>query len=296
MTKQLQRGIIIPMNQKIIYQGEEGSFGNLAAIKLFPNADLTKVPKFFDLFKALDNPSVMASVLPIENSLAGSVIANYDFLLDQEVLITNEIYLPVQHFLLGIQNSEISTITEVISHPKALEQCKDFFISNPNISAKPVENTALAAKIVNQKKDPNLGAIASYQASQIYNLKILKPNLEDHTHNWTRFVVIKKKFKNNYWQDSQADKLSLAYNLPRDVAGSLFSSLEVFACRNLNLTNIESRPIPGKFFEYVFYVDVEFGKQVEQIKAALRELESLAENIKVLGIYPKGEITFSTLN
>lgn len=290
---------------KVLFQGEDFSFGHLAAQKfaqiyLQKSAKISfaKAPQFLDMCLRIQKKDVDFALLPIENSLAGTVIQNYDLLYKYAVKICGEIVLPIQLQLLSKQSVQIQNLKTVYSHPKALEQCQNFFVQNPQIESISLSNTALAAKLVSESNNPKIAAIASLEAANEYNLQVLRPDIGDSKNNWTRFVVLSSQnhpspllanivSKNND-KTSQAYllKAAVAYSLPRDEAGSLFKSLQFFAQNNLNLTNIESRPIAGKFFEYIFYVDIETTfSQKHDLQKALVKLEKITNNLKILGVY-----------
>jgi prephenate dehydratase len=292
---------------KVLFQGENFSFGHLAAkkfvdlyLKKTDTIYFQKVPEFSDLFEALEKKIGDFAVLPTENSLAGTVILNYDMLYKYPAKICGEIVLPIKMQLLGLKNSKIENIKKVYSHHKALEQCQKFLLNYPKIQKIEVSNTAFAAKKVSKSNNSQIAAIASTEASLEYNLKILKKDIQDDQNNWTRFAVLHQKSQNPFFdqifnrnqsinQNSNLIlKTAIAYNLARDQTGTLSKSLEFFAQNQLNLTNIESRPIGGKFFEYIFYVDIQtsFDKQ-KNLQKALTKLSKFAKNLKILGIYHK---------
>ena len=294
---------------KILFQGENFSFGHLAAQKFTENylqkldkIQFVKAPQFLDMCLGVQKKQVDFALLPIENSLAGTVISNYDLLYKYPIKICGEIVLPIELQLLAKKNLKIEDIKIVYSHSKALEQCQNFFGEYPQIQKVTLSNTALAAKQISESNNFEIAAIASKQAAVEYNLQTLIPNVADSKNNWTRFVVLISDIqnpliseilaKNNSLSNFQNldQKLSLkaavAYSLPRGEAGSLFKSLQPFAQSKLNLTNIESRPIEGKFFEYIFYVDIEADlAQKNDLQKALINLKKITKNLKILGIY-----------
>ena len=273
---------------KIAYQGLAGAFSHIAAKKYFGDKnEFIPSQDFSDLFVSIADGVVDFAMLPVENSLAGSVIQNLDLLFKEDVWITGEIFLEIDHCLLGLNQTNFESITEVYSHEKALQQCQNFFLSNPQINKISYSNTAASAQMVSKSKRLDVAAIASREAAQIYNLQILQENIQDDEHNWTRFVAVTARNKINPVFDN-VSKCSLAYTLPKDSPGSLYRSLEPFSKNNINLTNIESRPIAGKFFEYVFYVDFEFDpKNASAVQVALSDLAKLAKSLKILGVYQK---------
>lgn len=275
----------------IYFQGAKGSFSWLAAKEFFGlNEAFEAVPKFVDLFSKIEEMPESFAVLPVENSLAGSVIGNYDLLYKKNSWVCGEVYLNIQHCLLGTKDANINYIEQVYSHPTALQQCQNFFLSNPQIQAKEFSNTALAAEFVSTQNNPKYAAIASKESANFFDLKILQSNLEDDPNNWTRFLILKSRHNINS-KFENVSKSSVAYGLKRDEAGGLFRSLEPLAKRKINLVNIESRPILGKPFEYIFYVDFEFSsEQILGVQEAFLEIKTLTQKMKILGVYPKSDI------
>jgi prephenate dehydratase len=284
------------MNIKIAYQGEIGSFAYLALQKFLQknNTDLNSVDliatkHFYDIFNLVEKKQVAFGIIPIENSIAGSVLQNYDLLRTKQVFITNEVLLSIKHQLLGLVGSSLAQIKNVYSHPKALEQCQNFLNKN-KLKTVEFENTALAAKFIKNSQNKSLAAIASKEAGQQFGLKILEKDIQDHTFNWTRFLIFEKAELENIWQ-IKGNKISIAYTLQRQKSGSLVNSLSLFSEKGFNLTNIECRPIVGRFFEYYFYLDVEYqSSQTPLLKDSLRKLKEVSQEIKILGVYEKGEL------
>lgn len=273
----------------IAYQGIPGSFSYLAATKYFGlEQRWLGTSHFRDIFKLIDDKTANYGIVPVENSLAGSVYENYDLLGKYNLAVVGEFYLKVTHHLLCLPQSgsipvttQIKQITQVVSHPKALEQCTKFFEHHPWIEQVAFSDTARAAQHVAASDCHQVAAIASQAAADLYNLKIIKSNLEDDPHNYTRFLVIAKDSLNQ----EMANKCSIIFTVSHR-PGSLFCALEVLAKNSLNLTKLESRPIPEKPFEYVFYVDFEFTPGVQSlIEAILAEFRKHTNAFKVLGYY-----------
>lgn len=268
----------------IAYQGIPGSFSHTAAQDYFgkdtPSADeFIGTNQFKEIFELVKNEKADFGIVPVENSLAGSIYENYDLLAKYKIQVIGEQYLKIEHCLLGI-DMDIKNIKEVYSHPKALEQCLKFFESHEKINKNIFSDTARAAKFVADKKDVSLGAIASYSAAKLYKLKVIKKNIEDNPDNFTRFLVI----SNNELKNENADKCSLIFKVPH-IPGSLYKALQYIAYKGMNLTKIESRPIHGLPFEYLFYVDVEFNKANINIQNTLNEFKSKVIGLIILGIY-----------
>ena len=287
------------MNQKIVYQGEVGSFAYLALQKYLAKKNLDKssfdllpCPEFVEIFDLVEQNKAQYGIVPIENSLAGSVISNYDLFRDKEVFIIDELILPIKHHLICLPDAELKDIKQVYSHPKALDQCINF-IKQHKFQSNVFNNTALAVKFIKEKGNKTLSAIGSREAAENFGLKIVKEEIQDHKLNWTRFFIFKRSEFSNIWQIDK-NKISIAYTLDREKPGSLVNSLRLFSDKNLNLTNIEARPILGSFFEYYFYLDIEFSlKDLKEVKKSIKELETIAKKIKILGVYEKDRLVFA---
>ena len=229
--------------------GVEGSYSNFAAKKLFPINDIKFYKRFEDVFKAVYSNEILFGVVPVENSLAGSVSEIYDYLSKYNLYIVCETTLEINHCLAVKKGLSFNNIKNVCSHPQALSQCSDI-ISHNDWHAIPYTNTAAAAKAASQSEDDNLAVICSSQAAKQYGLNILKESIQNLSYNQTRFIAISK----NLIISPDANKISLSFCLPH-IPGSLYRALMNFSVYGLNLTKIESRPIQGKGFEYCFYVD-----------------------------------------
>lgn len=281
----------------IAYQGIAGSYTFIAAHNYFgEDNQFIGTDQFKDIFELIKTNKADYGVVPVENSLAGSVYENYDLLTQYDLQVIAEYYLKIEHCLLGVKNSlgdksaswrtKIKQLKTIYSHPKALEQCLKFFEKNSWLNKNIFSDTAGAAKYIADKNDPTIGAIAGTDAAKLYNLDIIEKNIEDNPSNYTRFLVISKKSKDV----KNADKCSLIFALPH-VPGSLYKTLKNFADSNLNLTKIESRPIHGKPFEYIFHIDLEFAKEdIGKVKNSLSDLKTKVHELKILGFYPHGDI------
>jgi len=276
-------------NKKIVYQGIEGSYSYLAGIKYFGSKNIfIGVNNFKEIFKNVEERKADFGVVAIENSIAGSVYENFDNLNKFKVKVIGECYLKIEHNLLGIKaklpfNLRIKFIKKIYSHPKALEQCNKFLDKYPYIEKIAYSDTASAAKLVSELNDITIACIASKECAKIYNLEILKENIQDNRNNLTRFLIISSKQINI----PHANKASIIFTLPH-IPGSLYNALKIFAEFKINLTKIESRPIPEKAFEYFFFVDFIFSKDVN-LNYVLKEFKKKVNRIKILGIYESGE-------
>lgn len=265
---------------KIAIQGELGSFSHEAASKFIPRAAVVPCARCIDVFDALDSGAVQAAAIAIENSLAGSVAENYDLLLKREAHIHRELLLRIRHNLIALPVTKLSGVRRVFSHPVALEQCRELFRSHPGLQAIPFYDTAGSVRHIVSEQLKDAAAIAPLRAAAQYGGNVLKAGIEDDQQNFTRFLMIRKAAK----KLPDANKTSLAFALA-NVPGALFKALSVFALRDISLSKIESRPIVGRPWEYVFFADLHRGDD-EAARNAIRHLGEIAEFVKVLGIYP----------
>jgi prephenate dehydratase len=265
---------------KVAIQGELGAFSHEAARRMVPGCTVVPCARSVDVFDKVERGSVQAAVIPIENSLAGSVAEHLDLLVARDVFIHNEFRLRIIHNLIAAPGVKFSEIRRVLSHPVALEQCRDLFREHRKLEPVPFYDTAGSVKHVIENQLLDSAGIASRQAATVYKGKILKAGIEDDKRNFTRFFLIKKQRRLHV----PANKTSIAFRL-KNIPGSLFKALSVFALRDISLSKIESRPMRGKPWEYVFYVDFLRG-QDEAAQNALRHLSEVADFVKVLGVYP----------
>lgn len=268
---------------KVAIQGERGAFSHQAAIQLLPKARVVACARSAEVFDAIDSGQAGAAVIPVENTLAGPVGEHLDLMLERDVFIHRELRLRIEHNLIAAPGVELKDVRRVMSHPVALDQCRTFFRRHTRIAAVPFYDTAGSVKHVIREGLRDAAGIASLQAAQEYGGSVLLKNVEDNRQNVTRFFLISK----NRQTAPGANKTSLVFSL-KNVAGALFRALSVFALRDLDLSKIESRPVPGKPWEYCFFVDVLRGDD-EAMRNALRHLEEVAGMVKVLGIYPKAK-------
>jgi len=265
---------------KLAIQGELGSFSHEAAIKLEPRAAILPCTRCADVFDALASGVAHGAVIAIENSLAGSVAENYDLLLKREAVIYRELRLRIRHNLIALPRTRLGDVRRVFSHPVALEQCRKLFRSHPRLQAIPFYDTAGSVRHIVTEKLNDAAAIAPRKAAVQYGGRVLLAGIEDDKKNFTRFLLIGKCKK----KVPGANKTSLAFAL-QNVPGALFKALSVFALRNISLSKIESRPIVGRPWEYVFFADMNRGED-EAARNAIRHLAEIAEFVKVLGVYP----------
>jgi prephenate dehydratase len=283
---------------KVAIQGELGSFSHEAAERMLPRCTVVPCARSAEVFDRLQRGSVGAAVIPIENTLAGTVAEHADLMLTHEVFIQAEYLLRIVHNVIAVPGVRLGALRRVLSHPVALDQCRDFFRRHPKIEAVPFYDTAGSVKHVIAEKLKDAAGIAGKQAAREYSGSIVESSVEDDKRNFTRFFLIrtlnrtlgraggKKKGSADYHRliPRGANKTSIVFKV-KNVPGALFKSLSVFALRDISLSKIESRPMRGRPWEYVFYVDFLRGDD-EPARNALRHLGEVAEFVKVLGIYP----------
>jgi prephenate dehydratase len=274
--------------QRTGIQGELGAFSQEAVRQLLGNrAEVVPYPTFEGVFRALRAGKIAAAVIPMENTLAGSVHENYDHLLHFDVRIAAETNLRIIHNLIAPPGVRFADIRKVYSHPVALNQCLKFFARNRKLERVPFYDTAGSVKMVMEQRAPDAAAIASSVAAGIYGGTILKRSIEDDRRNFTRFFLLYPSKKLPPPQPSKDWKTSLVFTT-RNTPGALFRGLAAFALRDLNLTKIESRPLHGKPWEYLFYVDFLGRENEPRVQNALRHLGEIADFLRVLGSYPPG--------
>jgi prephenate dehydratase len=265
---------------KIAYQGEPGAFSEAAAKRVEPDALLTPCRSFDEVFDAVQAGSVDFGVLPIENSIGGSIHRNYDLLLERTLPIVGEVELPVIHHLLALPGATLDGLRRVYSHPQGLAQCERFLRTLTNVEIVATYDTAGSAKMVADAGLLDAGAIASARAGDVFGLTSLAVSVQDFDDNITRFIVVGAAPLPN----RVPDKTSIVFSLPNEPA-SLFKALAVFALRGISLTKLESRPIPGRPWEYLFYVDLAAARDELHCSRALAHLAEFAPMLRTLGTY-----------
>lgn len=268
---------------KIAFQGESGAYSEAAVIENYGSTQVETLPcKTFEaVFSSVSESQCEFGFVPIENSLAGSIHQNYDLLLRNTLWVVGEHLLRVSHCLIGKPGVQLSQITKVISHPQALAQCDEYLHSLQKVSVEAVYDTAGSVKMVRDQPDLSLAAIASRRAAEIYGMQILAENIEDNPANFTRFLIIGREPV----QAEKDAKTSIVFTL-KNQPGSLFRALSVFALRDIDLTKIESRPLIGKPWEYLFYVDFLGSTLDPVVTRALGHLGEYASLLRILGSYP----------
>jgi prephenate dehydratase len=273
-----------PRNKLVGFQGELGAFSHAAAQKILgPSVRPLPKPSFKDVFDALQSGECSAAVLPMENTLHGSVHENYDHLLDFNFHVVGETSLRIAHQLIVMPGIRRTQIRRAFSHPVALNQCREFFRQHPEIEAVPFYDTAGSVKMLGAERPDGSAAIASASAAAIYGGKIVQRNIEDDRQNFTRFFLLSKQEQRRS-SGGAPWKTSLVFTLDNK-PGSLFRAMACFALRDLSLTKIESRPLRGKPWEYLFYVDLVGSAADLPVRNALSNLEELTDFLRVLGSY-----------
>lgn len=265
----------------VVFQGVEGAY-SYAAMREYFQDDIKSyhVKTWRDAMEEVSGGNADYAVLPIENSTAGIVADIYDLLTEYQLSIVGEQIIRVEHVLLGLPDAEIEQITQVCSHPQGLAQCGKFLENYPQWKRKEVENTAGAAKRVQEEGNPSQAAIASIHAGELYGLKVLARNICHNDKNVTRFIIVSKKPV--YVKDAR--KVSICFELPHE-SGTLYNMLSHIIYNGLNMSRIESRPISGKTWEYRFFVDFEGNLKDSAVKNALRGIKAEANRMRVLGNY-----------
>lgn len=283
---------------KVAYQGVPGAYSEMAARALFTGCGVLPKARFADVFAAVEGGEADAGVLPVENSLGGSIHENYDLLVRHDLRIFAETYVHVNHALLARPGTRLGDIRKVRSHYQALAQCAGFFAGHPDIAPVIWYDTAGAAKSVAALKSEQGGsvaAIASELAAELYGLKILKRKLQDRPNNFTRFLAVRRAdavidAKDPKRKAGQVMKTSLTFIPKRNKAGVLHAVTGVFAARGIDLTKIESRPDPDNPFDYRFYLDAAGDAKIAPLKEALAALKPLVRDLRVLGSYPAAKL------
>jgi len=267
---------------KVSIQGAPGAFSDVAAREVV-SGSVNPVPceSFDDVFDTVETGRARYGVIPIENSLVGSIHRNYDLLLERSLHIIGETQLRIVHCLMAPPGVKFGDIAEVFSHPVALDQCRNFFHKHTAKTPSPFYDTAGAARMVAEAGRPDAAAIAGPLAAERYGLTILKKSIEDEKSNHTRFLLLARRPV----KVSGKAKTSVVFSI-KNIPGALFKTLSVFALRDINLTKIESRPVRHRTWQYYFYVDFEGGLNDPNVRRALDHLQELAHFVKVLGCYP----------
>ncbi len=269
----------------IAYQGEPGAFSERAAVGYFgKRCRIVPRETLEDVFAFASQGTLRRGIVPIENSVYGSVHQTYDLLLGNQLSIVGEVTLRIRHHLMALPGTRLADIRTVHSHPQALGQCSEFLRRLRKAKAAAHEDTAGAAKMIREEHLQNAAAIASAGAARTYRLRILRSGIENHRHNYTRFVAITGRAA----VPKHGGKTSLVFAL-KNTPGALFKSLAVFALRDINLLKIESRPLVGRPWEYLFYVDIAGSPAQRTVGEALNHLKEVTTFFRILGSYSSGK-------
>ena len=266
---------------KVSFQGEPGAYSEQAVFNYFGKVETVPCESFDVMFDSVVSGMSDMALAPIENSLAGSIHQNYDLLLRHNLHITGEYFLRVRHCLIANTGVKKEDIKKAISHPQALGQCAAY-LRNHGIKAEQVYDTAGSVKMLKESGAKDVAAIASRRAAELYGMQILEEGIEDNPENYTRFLAVGREA---VVPEGEA-KTSIVFTL-KNMPGALFKALSVFALRDIDLTKIESRPLQGKPWEYLFYIDFVGSTSDEMSKRALDHLGEYAVTLRVLGSYPR---------
>ncbi|KAA3633492.1 MAG: prephenate dehydratase [Calditrichaeota bacterium] len=270
---------------KAAFQGERGAFSEVAS-RQFLGDSILPVPceSFEDLFDTVEKGKAKYGVVPIENTLVGSIHKNYDLLLERDLKVIGETYLRINHCLIGSKKISLKNVSKVYSHPVALDQCREFFKKYQTIAPISYYDTAGAVKMIAEIDSLNAAAIAGPYTAELYNLKVLKKSIEDEKTNFTRFLLLSKNDK----PFNGKAKTSIVFSM-KNQPGVLYKALSIFSIRDIDLTKIESRPLRKKAWQYHFYIDFQGYIKEERVKNALNHLKEISDFIKILGSYPQAE-------
>ncbi len=272
---------------KAAFQGVHGANSEVAAMIMFGKSITTvPCPRFDDVFDAVRKGKADYGIIPIENSLAGSIHENYDLLLTHPLHIVREAHLRIVHALMATQGTTMKNLLRVRSHPQALAQCSRFFRQHSRIEPEAYFDTAGAAESIARDRIPQVGALAAPHAAALYGLAILQRHVENTSDNYTRFLALARR-PSTLGRSAPA-KCSLAFRPARNIPGILFRILGVFSLRDIDLLKIESRPDPRSPFEYLFYVDLAGNPGEKRVANALAHLQEVVSEYRLLGAYPMG--------
>ena len=273
----------------VAFQGVHGAYSEQAARGMLGRGITTSpCATFAEVFDRVEGRHADRGVIPIENSLAGSIHENYDLLLERSLHIVGESHLRIEHALLAPPRSTIGRLASVRSHPQALAQCSRFLQAHPSLHPVPFFDTAGAAEAVAREGRSDGGAIAGTYAAKLYGLRVLKRNIENSANNYTRFLVLGRA----PWQFSRgsATRSSIVFTPAENRPGILFHILGVFALRDIDLLKIESRPDPRSPFAYLFYADIAGGPHEDRVARAFNHLREIVSHFRLLGTYPAARI------
>ena len=270
---------LFPQTSKVACQGVKGAYAQIACNRMFKNPDITYCKGFEDVFRAVDSGECQYGVLPIENSTAGSVHAVYDLMQKYNFYIVRSARMKISHNLLSRRGARLEDIREVVSHEQAISQCADY-LAKLGVKVTVVRNPAVAAQMVAESDRTDLAALSSRFCAELYRLDILQDSVQDRDNNYTRFICISKQ-QEIY---PGADRTSLMITVPHR-PGSLNTILSKFTALEINLHKLESRPLPGREFEFMFYFDLEESVYAPEMEKLFQTLEVDCEQLRYLGSY-----------
>lgn len=270
---------------KVAFQGEIGAYSEEAAFRFFGNY-IETLPRrnLVDVFKAVEKNKVNFGIVPVENSLEGSIGETYDLLLDSKLKIFGETKLKISHCLIAHPGTKLRFVKKVYSHPQALGQCRKF-LEKLHWEIIPTYDSAGSVKMIKEKELKDSAAIASQRAAKVYNMQILKKRIEINHQNFTRFFIISKRER----EPTGRDKTSIVFST-KHRPGALYKALGIFAVGDINLTKLESRPLIGKPWEYKFFLDFEGHQDEQKVKQALKALKKSTTFLKIIGSYPRAKL------
>ena len=278
----LDKGVVnFPIRARVACQGIEGAYSGIAADRLFELADITYFKNFDGVFQAVEKGFCKYGVLPIENSSAGSVNQVYDLMKEHKFYIVRSIRLSISHNLIVNKETKLEDIKEIFSHEQALSQCRHYLEKFADVKITACPNTAVAARMLAESGRKDVACISSRECADLYGLKILDNNIQDSNNNYTRFILIAKDLE--FY--SEAHKISIMTTLPQNTPGSLNKLLAKFSNLGINLTKLESRPIVGSSFEFMFYFDFDCDIRGKGVQNLLSELDNSTEQFTFLGAY-----------
>lgn len=271
---------LFPQRPTVACQGIEGAYSQIACDRLFKAPTIMYFQTFDHVFKAVESGMCQYGILPIENSTAGSVKAVYDLMLRHNFYIVRSARLKVSHNLLAKHGTDLSQVKEIFSHEQAINQCAGYLAGLKDVKVTVVENTATASRMVAESDRTDVAALSSRFCAEHYGLNILQENVQDQDNNYTRFICISKKLEIY----PGADRTSLMITLPHK-PGTLYNVLAKFYALNINLQKLESRPLPEREFEFMFYFDIDASVYAPEVEKLFRDLEAESEQMRYLGTY-----------
>lgn len=271
---------LFPQRARVACQGIEGAYSQIACDSIFKSPSIMYFKSFDNVFKAVESGMCQYGILPIENSTAGSVNTIYDLMLRHNFSIVRSARLKVSHNLLAKYGTKLSDVKEIFSHEQAINQCAAFLAGMKGVKVTVVENTAVAAKMVAESGDPGVAALSSRFCAEHYGLQTLQANVQDQDNNYTRFICISKKPEIYPGADRTSFMMIISHK-----PGSLYNVLSKFYALGINLRKLESRPLPDREFEFMFYFDIESSVYAPEMEKLFLDLESESEEFRYLGTY-----------